>query len=393
MPLTVIAAALLAGCATTTAASAPAAAPAVAPAPPAAAPPPAPAAEEPAAAPEAAAEAAADDGDEDDNDPDADVPEEAESHEAAPDVDPGLRYTSDLSDDDLARSWKDDPATLGSISIGFVDEGRLVNGVQFPKDPAWIVVSPERAYATKETVDYVIDAIRAVRTDHPEAPPLRVNQISAKEGGWIRPHRSHQSGRDVDLGFYYPTVEPVRAADRENHIDVALNWALIKALVTRTDVQMILVDRRVQRVLIDHALSIGEDRAFLDAIFHAGRASLVQHARHHRDHFHVRFYNPRAQELGRRVAPLMAQRPEQNVRMHRVRKGDTLGHIAARYGSTVSTIQKANGMRSSFLSLGRVLRIPLRGPCTRCPVPPPVVVPPRLVAPQTAPSDRVAAFP
>jgi hypothetical protein len=40
-------------------------------------------------------------------------------------------------------------------------------------------------------------------------------------------------------------------------------------------------------------------------------------------------------------------------------------------------IMKANRMRKTFLHLGQQLRIPLRGPCTKCPLPPAVVVPPR----------------
>lgn len=45
-------------------------------------------------------------------------------------------------------------------------------------------------------------------------------------------------------------------------------------------------------------------------------------------------------------------------RSYTVKKGDTLGHIAARYGSSVAKIKAANGMKSDFLSIGRVLRIP-----------------------------------
>lgn len=45
-------------------------------------------------------------------------------------------------------------------------------------------------------------------------------------------------------------------------------------------------------------------------------------------------------------------------RSYTVKKGDTLGHIAARNGTTVAKIKAANGMSSDFLSIGRVLRIP-----------------------------------
>ena len=317
------------------------------------------------------------------------VVEEAESREPAADGAPdGPRYTEDLSDEDLQEKWKSAPEALGCISIGFADEGRLINAEQFPPGDDWIVVSPGQTWATPETVSYVAAAIRNVRARHPHAPRLRVNQMSAREGGYLRPHKSHQSGRDVDLGFYYPTEEPVRVREREKRIDVALNWELVKSLVTLTDVQMILVDRRVQKVLYEYALRTGEDKDWLDSLFRSEKP-LVQHARRHRDHFHVRFYSPRSQELGRRVAPLLAQRPEQNVATHRVRKGDTLGGIARRYGSSVESLRKVNHMRGSFLRLSQVLRVPLKGPCTRCPVPPPLVVPPRRLPP-AAQAEEVA---
>jgi hypothetical protein len=45
-------------------------------------------------------------------------------------------------------------------------------------------------------------------------------------------------------------------------------------------------------------------------------------------------------------------------RSYTVKKGDTLSAIASRHGSSVSKIKSANGMKSDFLSIGRVLRIP-----------------------------------
>ncbi|HEY8206969.1 MAG TPA: penicillin-insensitive murein endopeptidase [Myxococcaceae bacterium] len=316
--------------------------------------------------------------------------DEGESHETAvPPGTPEVHYTADVPEAELEQLWKESPEALGSISIGFTDEGRLVNGERFPDGDGWMVVDPERSYATRETIDAVIAAVKQVRAQYPEAPPLRVNQISAREGGWLRPHKSHQNGRDVDLAFYYPSPEPVRVRAREKYIDVQKTWALLKALVTLTDVQMVLLDRRVQKVLYDAGLKSGEDKGWLDSLFN-GPDALVKHARRHRDHLHVRFFTPRAQELGRRVAPLLAMRPEQNVLFHRVRRGDTLGGIAARYGSSVALLRKRNGLRGSFLRVSQVLQVPLQGPCTRCPVPPPVVVPDRRLPPQ-ATSEPVSS--
>jgi membrane-bound lytic murein transglycosylase D len=47
---------------------------------------------------------------------------------------------------------------------------------------------------------------------------------------------------------------------------------------------------------------------------------------------------------------------------HRVRSGDTLSSIAGRYGTTVSALMRANGLRSANrLRVGQRLRVPLRG--------------------------------
>jgi murein endopeptidase len=321
-----------------------------------------------------------------DEEEDEGAPEEEESRQAVllPPGAPTLQYTADLSDEELAKHWHDAPETLGTISIGFADEGRMINALQCPAGDgsAWTLVTPENAWGTSETIAYLIAAAERTKRLHPDALPLRINNISAREGGYLRPHRSHQNGRDVDLGFYYPTPNPSRSREREKLMDVALNWELIKSLVLLTDVQVILVDKRVQKVLYEHALRIGEDAAWLDSLFRAGRDSLIQHARRHRDHFHVRFFSPRSQELGRRVAPLLAQRPEHNLAMHRVRNGDTLGAIAFRYRSSVKAIQKANHMKSTFLRIAQVLKIPLRGPCTQCPVPPAFQLPARRLPPK-----------
>lgn len=42
---------------------------------------------------------------------------------------------------------------------------------------------------------------------------------------------------------------------------------------------------------------------------------------------------------------------------YKVKNGDTLSHIAARYGTSVSRIKKLNGLKSDFLRIGQRLRI------------------------------------
>lgn len=318
---------------------------------------------------------------------DADAPDESvpdEDPTATAPVDAGYRYTGELPDDELARRWKEDPASLGSISVGFPNEGRLINAMPFPEagdGGAWTVIIPESCWTTQETADAITGAAKQLRSWFPDGAPVRVGQVSAQEGGYLPPHLTHQNGRDIDIGLFYPGPEPHRVKEREKVMDVAMNWAFARALLMHGDVQGILLDWRVQKVLYDYALAQGEDKQWLDSLFNAGKRSVFHHARRHRDHFHVRLFNPRAQELAWRLAPLMPVRPDQNIAFHRVKKGDTLGGIAVRYGSSVTKLKTVNRLSSSFLRVGQVLRVPLRGPCTNCPVPPLVVVPPRRVPP------------
>ncbi len=343
----------------------------------------------PVSEPQRAEQLDADDSDEeggDERDEEGEAEVEAAVNEALTDA--GIRYSSDLSDEELTKRWVESPDTLGSISVGLTEAGRLVNGVPVPPDgEAWKVVDANNAWGTQETVDFLMAAGNSVHEQFPNAPPLRINHIGRKNGGYLRPHQSHQAGRDVDLGFFYPNGEDPGhlSKKRELAMDLAVNWALLKALITTADVEFVLVDKRIQARIYEYALSKGEDKTWLDKLFHAGPASLVKHARRHRDHFHVRFFSGRSQELGRRIQPLLAKQPDQNVLIYRVKKGDTLGGIAGRYNSSVKLIQKANGLSNTSLRVGRTLNVPIRGPCTNCPVPPPLVIPPRCLPPE-APS-------
>jgi penicillin-insensitive murein endopeptidase len=64
---------------------------------------------------------------------------------------------------------------------------------------------------------------------------------------------------------------------------------------------------------------------------------------------------------------------------HRVRRGETLGSIARRYGTSVSAIRRANGLKSTRVRAGRSYTIPVR----KAPVDAgPVIVPPRRLPPE-----------
>jgi membrane-bound lytic murein transglycosylase D len=61
-----------------------------------------------------------------------------------------------------------------------------------------------------------------------------------------------------------------------------------------------------------------------------------------------------------RPAARTAAAPAQRVVVHQVRRGETLGHIAQRHGTTVREIQRANGLRGDRIRAGASLRVPRR---------------------------------
>lgn len=302
----------------------------------------------------------------------------------------------DLGEDDLRARIEADPASLGSLSIGSPSSGILLNETALPADPAWDIIQPAESLGTAETIAFIREAVAKVREIYPDSPPLHIGDISNAQGGRLNRHISHQAGRDVDFGFFYkPGRGWWHAAGTSANLDLPRNWAFVRALLHCTDVETILLDSRIQRLLYNHALSIGEDKAWLDRVFRnvkGAKDARIRHASGHRTHYHVRFYNPVAQELGRRAYPhLIALKkiapPVFSVR-HVVREGETLGHIARRFGTTPRAIQNSNGLSSTLIRAGRAYRIPLKG--VAAPPSAPLIVPARMLAPRTP--EALAAY-
>jgi penicillin-insensitive murein endopeptidase len=293
-----------------------------------------------------------------------------------------------LSDEELFGRVEADPGSVGPLSIGAPGSGVLFNAVVLPEDPRWTIAPADESWATTETVAAIEAGIGTVHELFPDTLPIRVGDISDPDGGRLKRHETHQTGRDVDVGFYFKDgPRSTMVVGTAANLDLPRNWALLRAWLTRTDVECVLLDSRIQKLLYKYALSIGEDKDWLDRVFRFPRGlrtAPVFHVRNHRNHYHVRFYNPVAQEMGRRVHPMLVQleimKPPVYTVRHVVRPGQTLGHIADRYGTSVRAIMAANGLRSTQIRAGRSYRIPVKAVA---PPSEPVVVPPRLLPSST----------
>jgi penicillin-insensitive murein endopeptidase len=209
---------------------------------------------------------------------------------------------------ELSAKLETAPESLASMSIGSPNHGALFNAIQLPESPRWHVVEPENAWGTDESVASIVQAIGAVHEQFEKTPLLYIGHLSSRRGGYLRPHRSHQSGRDADIGFYYSGGPGWYLRGTAKTLDLGRTWALVKAFASDPNVENIFVDRSVQRLLRDYALKSGETPEFLDGIFETRnhRDRVVRHEWGHLTHLHVRFRSPIAEGAGVRAGPELA---------------------------------------------------------------------------------------
>lgn len=271
-----------------------------------------------------------------------------------------------LSEPELASLIKTDIGSLGSMSIGKPNRGQLVNGVQLGESEFIHVVAPDTAYATEETLFFLKRAVMAVHREHPGSRPLHVGDMSRPHGGYLRPHRSHQSGRDADVGFFYVTDDNWYRPATAKNLDLPRTWTFLRALLTVGDVEMIFVAHYIQKMIRSYAESVGEDPAWLAALFEGRgaptRGAVFRHAPGHATHFHIRFHNPFAERAGAEAYASLVRanvvRDMPTFTLHKAKKGETLGMLARRYGTSVLSIQRANGLRGTTIQAKRVYKIP-----------------------------------
>jgi murein endopeptidase len=190
-------------------------------------------------------------------------------------------------------------------SVGKPYRGTLVGAVALPEHHAYHRRHPKRIYGTTSTVRHLQTAIETVHETFPNLHRLAVGDLSAREGGKLGGHRSHQSGRDVDLGFYFrqrPWIYPFKFAQpTARNLHFRATWALIKALADTSDepdgVDYILLDYDVQRLLYIWAMQQDDLRDDVERILQYPRGrmrevGIVRHFPKHANHLHVRFKCP-----------------------------------------------------------------------------------------------------
>ncbi len=187
-------------------------------------------------------------------------------------------------------------------SIGSPQKGRLVNPTRLKSGTGYYLRRKERTYGTLETVTQVTEAIAAVRKTHPTVHRLAIGDLSSRHGGPLSGHRSHQSGRDIDIGLYYrkrPNGYPAEfVPGSAENLDLAATWALVEKLAATAGkpggVETIFLDYSLQKALYTWARKHGVRRSTLRKVLQYPRGrwadeGIVHHFPNHIDHLHVRF--------------------------------------------------------------------------------------------------------
>ena len=192
-----------------------------------------------------------------------------------------------------------------SQAVGRPNSGRLVNGEQLGPGPGYYRRRPHLAWGTNETIINLTQAIAKVRASIRGLHDIAIGDLSAKTGGRLPPHKSHQSGRDVDIGFWFtnqPKGGPQGFISGIKHpLHIAANWAFIEALAGKTSksskVEYIFLDYRIQARLYRYAKRRGVPKKRLDWLFQFPRGrramrGVIRHTKGHDDHYHIRFKCP-----------------------------------------------------------------------------------------------------
>jgi penicillin-insensitive murein endopeptidase len=214
------------------------------------------------------------------------------------------------------------PTVIGdgtSVSVGKPSGGYLVDAKRLPDSGDGFKTQEvwrtrNNRYGTDELLDLIVGVGRRMATQVTDVK-LVVADLSSERGGAARAwHRSHQSGRDVDLVYYMRGADGkpweadamrvfdanARAKDGSGiTVDVPRMWLVVKALITAPEarVQWIFMYEPIAAKVIEQATKLGEP----EALIARARKTLKQpgDSARHDDHFHVRVYcSDRDREFG-----------------------------------------------------------------------------------------------
>jgi penicillin-insensitive murein DD-endopeptidase len=212
-----------------------------------------------------------------------------------------------------------------SLSLGTHSQGALIGAVALPEQGDGYLIHPDwckrgRNFAIEELVNGLTRAFAKVQETSPGSVAY-VGDLSVRRGGNSSLHRSHESGRDVDIFFYATGVDGkplvglpamlrfaadgrvagwspggsgrrIREPLPDARFDQRRTWLLVRALLSdpEIEVQWIFMHKPLVDLCLQEAEREGTDPALLARAREILRQPSDSQA--HDDHMHVRVFCP-----------------------------------------------------------------------------------------------------
>jgi len=162
-------------------------------------------------------------------------------------------------------------------------------------------------WGTPDLVKLIRHCGRVYRRYFPigKAPSIPIGDLSLRHGGPLRPHVSHQSGRDVDIGFI--RKRSIKAGNFTNttpkQMDMYKQWVLLKCFLDSPKTQKIFIERSLVKAMKAYITRLynpkGRKRKRVKklrkylAFFGRGKKRVIRPDDSHRSHMHVRIHCPK----------------------------------------------------------------------------------------------------
>lgn len=201
---------------------------------------------------------------------------------------------SALADTGLAAKLAQIRVRSGGISIGRASRGRLVRGVELPERPdLYTRRKPEESWGSSHTITQLMAAVTRFRHETGFNRAVVIGGISKARGGRFRPHKSHQSGRDIDIRMPITAAAEGKKHTSASDIDWRATWQLIHAFIVGGQVEYVFLEHSLQKRLYKAAREAGATKEQLAQWLQwpnrpKTNKGVIRHVKGHVVHFHVR---------------------------------------------------------------------------------------------------------
>ncbi|MCX4242903.1 penicillin-insensitive murein endopeptidase [Paraliomyxa miuraensis] len=194
-----------------------------------------------------------------------------------------------LDDEDVLTNIR-----RGAVGVGPPWDGRLMNGVQIPAGEGWRRKLRPSSYGTTHAVVTLVAALQAFHASSGYERALLLGSMSRRHGGPLSGHRSHQTGRDLDIRLPLSADNPPWFPIKPWRVDYEALWRLLEALADTGEIEIVFLDYELQKPLYKAATSLGADEDTRRRMIQwprgrAAHSGLVRHESGHGEHIHVRF--------------------------------------------------------------------------------------------------------